>query len=61
MLSVLMTDVWYQGHEPGSFDGSGEASLSLGRQSGALATHHSSVRIDVVLESGDVFIIDMVQ
>jgi len=55
----LATDVRHERHEPRALDGTGEVTLSFGRKACALATIHPSVRVDIVGETNDVFVVDM--
>lgn len=55
----LSRDIRHKSHKSGSFDGLCEVALGFGWKASSLATIHTSVWVDVVTKSNDVFVIDV--
>ncbi|MFM2339589.1 MAG: hypothetical protein RLZZ360_225 [Candidatus Parcubacteria bacterium] len=56
---LLVSNVWHQGHKASALDRIGKITLLLGTKASALATVHARVRVHVVSETNDIFVIDM--
>lgn len=59
-FDFLTLDVWHQRHKPCPLDSTRKIALRLGCQAAAAATEHTRVWVDVVVQTGDVLVVDVV-